>query len=256
MKLDLATKLLLLAAMGAAIASPAAFEVASVKRVTATAQGVRTSMLANPSRLDYAYVTLRDVIRQAYGVKDFQISGPDWFAVERYDIAAKPPQETPADQIPAMLQSLLSERFKLALHRDAKELPVDTLAAGRNGRRFHEADPGETPGIKLSVAEGNLVLEARATTMAGFIDFISRFVDRPIVDATGMTGPFDFTLKWIPDHAVSMNGAVAGGDAAQDAPGAPIFSAVQQQLGLTLDARKSSIEILVIDHAEKDPTGN
>jgi uncharacterized protein (TIGR03435 family) len=71
-----------------------------------------------------------------------------------------------------------------------------------------------------------------------------------------MAGPFDFTLKWIPDHPVSMNGNVAGGDAAQDAPGSPIFAAVRQQLGLSLEAKKSSVEILVIDRAEKDPTAN
>jgi uncharacterized protein (TIGR03435 family) len=246
----------LLLAAGLSAASPAAFEVASVKRVTATAQGVRTSMLANPARLDYVYVTLKDVIRQAYGVKNFQISGPDWIAVERYDIAAKPPQDTATDQIPAMLQSLLAERFKLTLHRDSKELPVYALATGRNGRRFHEAAPGGTAGIKLGVAEGNLVLDARATTVPAFIDFISRFVDRPIVDDTGMPGQFDFTLKWIPDRPVSMNGNVAGGDSAQDAPGSSIFAAVQEQLGLSLEARRGSVEILVIDHAEREPTGN
>src|ERR1051326_1052992 len=99
------------------------FEVASIKPAAPPVEGkMMIRMGGDPGRLDWTNVSLRDIIRQAYQVKDYQITGPDWMGSTRFDVVAKVPADTPRSKVPEMLQSLLAERFKLSIHRDTKEL--------------------------------------------------------------------------------------------------------------------------------------
>jgi uncharacterized protein (TIGR03435 family) len=252
---------------GQPAATPPAFEVASVKLAPpATGNGIRVSMGGDAGRVSYSNVTLRNVMTQAYKVKDRQISGPDWLDSERYDIVAKIPADTPKDQVPLMLQTLLAERFKLALHREQKVMPVYALVAGKNGAKLHEAS-SEAGGFRMSMGPKGRQLTGNASISA-LSDVLSRFMDRPVLDMTGIKGVFEISLEWTPDDSRSASkfglGApgpgrpeVAAEGKATDSADAPsIFTAVQEKLGLRLEAKKLPIEILVVDHVEKVPTEN
>jgi uncharacterized protein (TIGR03435 family) len=135
-------------AFGQSAATPLSFEVASIKPAAPPVDGrLMIRMGGDPGRLDYNNVSLKDLIRQAYGVKDYQISGPDWMASTRFDVVAKLPADTPRSKVPEMLQALLAERFKVTIHRETKELPMYALVVGKNGPKMKESevDPNAPP---------------------------------------------------------------------------------------------------------------
>jgi uncharacterized protein (TIGR03435 family) len=266
-----------------AAAQTSAFEVASIKPAAPATNGhVFIRMGGDPGRIDYNNVSLKDVLAQAYKVKRYQISGPAWIETERFDIIAKLPDGASREQVPAMLQNLLAERFKMAVHRDKKELPVYALVPGKGGPKLKKnEDPTPVPppglggkpdmvmrkgGIRMS---SNGHMEANGITLASFSDMLSNMLDRPVVDMTGIEGEYDIALDVSPEDLVGMRhmtaaagapppGARAGGEqppAADATPSASIFTAIQQ-LGLKLDSRKAPVEFIVVDKAEKVPTEN
>lgn len=122
-------------------ANPPAFEVASVKQAAPQTDGrIMVRMGGDPGRVDYANVALKAVLARAYNVKQHQITGPSWLD-ERYDITAKVPEGVAADQVPAMLQALLAERFKMAIHKETKEQPVYALVVGKSGPKLTKSEP-------------------------------------------------------------------------------------------------------------------
>jgi len=258
-----------------------AFEVASVKpSPPPTGNGIMRRLGApDPGMINYGNATLAMLISRAYGVKDFQVSGPDWLTSLGYDVVAKVPAGVPADQVPLMLQTLLAERFKLKLHRESKTIGVYALIVGKGGPKLKESDPADLagvpgPGVRMLVTPNGGREISGHMTMAQLTDVMSFFMDRPVVDSTGLTGTYDVDMAFMPDErdqmqnklgpAMAMAGPppAGGNDAARpaeavsDATAGSIFSAVQEKLGLKLDPRKSPAEILVIDHAEKIPTEN
>jgi uncharacterized protein (TIGR03435 family) len=257
------------------------FEVASVKpSPPPTGNGIMRRLGApDPGMINYGNATLAMLISRAYGVKDFQVSGPDWLTSLGYDVVAKVPAGVPADQVPLMLQTLLAERFKLKLHRESKTIGVYALIVGKGGPKLKESDPADLagvpgPGVRMLVTPNGGREISGHMTMAQLTDVMSFFMDRPVVDSTGLTGTYDVDMAFMPDErdqmqnklgpAMAMAGPppAGGNDAARpaeavsDATAGSIFSAVQEKLGLKLDPRKSPAEILVIDHAEKIPTEN
>jgi len=137
-----------LVAFGQVAADAPAFEVASVKLATSgTSVGpgggvmIQRRMGGDPGRVDYANVTLKLVLARAYGVKDFQISGPEWLDSQGYDITAKVPEGVPTSMVPAMLQRLLAERFHVVSHKEMKTLPVYALTIAKGGPKLKEIDP-------------------------------------------------------------------------------------------------------------------
>jgi uncharacterized protein (TIGR03435 family) len=297
--------LALCAAFGQSAPPLPQFEVASVKpSPPPTGHGImRRIGPPDPGMVNYGNATLTMLISRAYGVKDYQVSGPDWLDSQGYDVVAKVPAGVPADQVPLMLQALLSERFKLALHRESKTINVYALIVGKGGPKLKESDPAELaavpgrgnagfgagppappppgagpgrglppgPGVRMMVSpNGGRQLNGRMT-LAQLTDTMSFFMDRPVVDSTGLKGTYDIDMTFMPDERDQMRnrlgpamvGPPPGGvtdprpaESAEDATAGSIFSAVQEKLGLKLDARKSPAEILVIDHAEKIPTEN
>lgn len=266
------------AMFGQSSAPAPTFEVASIKPAPPpSGMMMRIQMGGDPGRINYQNVSLRDVMKQAYDVKDYQITGPDWLASLRWNITAKMPEDTSKAQVRLMLQSLLADRFHLELHRETKELPTYALVVAKGGPKLKVSEDqppagaeGRGPGGgRMMMRPGRL--EGHAFTMSQLSDMLARQVGRPILDMTGLTGNYDFTLEFTPDaqqNMAMMQGLPMpmpmGGEAADKAKaeahasegGASLFSALQEQLGLKLESRKGPVEILVVDKVEKAPTEN
>jgi len=186
----------------------------------------------------------------AYGAKDYQISGPDWLRMERYDIVATAPGTVSDDVLKLMLQKLLTERFQMTIHRETRDLPVYALVAAKGGTKLHET---ETPGRgNLRMNGGGVVFTS--TTVSELIDYMSRLrsaeMDRPVIDSTGMKGKYDFTINLFGTQE-EMMAAVSKGDF-----GSSIFTLIQEQLGLKLEPQKLPLDMVVVEKAEKIPTEN
>jgi uncharacterized protein (TIGR03435 family) len=198
--------------------------------------------------------SLADCLRYAFGLtSNDQLSGPDWIKskVVRFDIVAKAPPDTPLGQIRLMLQTLLTDRFLLALHREQKELSYVALMIGKKGPKLQEAIPdSDASGNKFLIGQ---IVSNHISTMT-LATVLSRFTGQTILDMTRLTGEYDLKLNWTPETALGR-GADAG--VSMDADTGPtLFAAVEQQLGLKLEVRKGPVEIIVIDHAEKVPVQN
>jgi len=183
-------------------------------------------------------VTLKRCLMGAYGVGQNEIlGGPDWLDQDQFDIQAKAEVSAGDEALMKMLQTLLADRFKLAVHRENKTIQAYALEIAKKGPKMEKSEPGES-----RTSNGLGLIEARSTTMAGLAQRLGRQLDRPVVDRTGLQGGFNFKLEWTPEGAQPVDGPT-------------IFVAIQQQLGLKLDPQKAPVEVLVIDHAEK-PTEN
>jgi uncharacterized protein (TIGR03435 family) len=251
---------LTLLAAGAALGQTPAFEVASVK---ATAPGPWRESKFGVDRIDLPGVTLRYCLAFAYGLKEFQVSGPPWITEQRYDIVAKGPEGTRREQLPDMLKTLLAHRFQLQAHNETKEFNVFVLSVAKNGPKLHEApaDPdAEAVGAKFGLSmsgAGVGKLEARNANMAGLANTLVRLFGSPVLDQTALTGRYDFVLEYSPEEANGMRTIIqSGGPLPPSAEsGVSIFASLQQ-LGLRLDARKAPLPAVVVDRAERVPTEN
>ncbi len=218
------------------------FDVASVRSYKPdNPNSIDSHWSENPGRLIATHITLIDVIKRAYDVKVYQISGPAWLGSERYNISAEWPASTPKEQRPLFYQTFLADRFKLAFHREKKMLPVYELRVGKNGPKMRAVDSDGNS--SMNTRRGEFVAEK--TSMRGFAETLSNELSRPVLDKTGLSGAFNFTLQFASDDS-----------APDDAASASIFTAVKEQLGLQLVATKGAIDCLIIDHAEKVPTEN
>jgi uncharacterized protein (TIGR03435 family) len=205
--------------------------------------------------------SLGDLIAFAYNVQAKQIvGGPDWMDKDRYDIAAVPEQEgvPNAEQLRTMIKKLLTDRFKLAFHNDKKELSAYVLTVGKGGQKLTPTQlKGPLPGIGIRPGAGGITLNMVNATVGDFASFLQMLVlDRPVVDQTGIKGRFDYQCTFAPDDS-QFNGhpppVPPQANATESAPG--LFEAIQQQLGLKLDAEKTPVDVIAIDHVEK-PSAN
>ncbi len=240
----------------AADANPA-FEVATIKPSDPNVPG--NWFRVNGRNFTTHNISLAGLIKFAYGVHGKQIlNGPDWIDKDTYDIAAVPDAEgQPSDkQWKGMLQKLIAERFKLVYHSDRQELAVFALTVAKDGPKnmAENTSGGSLPGMFFRGTPGGIMLPANNATMKDFTGLLQEVVlDKPVVDQTGLTGRYDFNLKWAP-----AEGEFGGhGPPASDAPDAPpgLFTAVQEQIGLKLESTKAMVDVMVIDHAEK-PSAN
>jgi len=221
-------------AFGQAPAAARVFEVATIRPAPPLDQAkvmsgqFRVGMSVDGNRVDIRFFSLADVIRTAYKVKQFQLSGPDWMSAERWDIQAKMPEGATKDDVPQMLQALLADRFKLQIHRDSKEQSVYALIVGKGGPKLTpspsakpvDPDAPKTPSNQLSVNQdgkgmvvqtseagkmrmsmgpgGTMHMETERMSMDKFAEALSAFVDRPVVDQTEIKGDyqvaFDLTM--------------------------------------------------------------
>ena len=228
------------------------FEVASIKPAPPQpADSVSTRISIDAARVIFTNVTLKNVIGEAYKVQQYQITGPALLGSRRFDIAAKIPADVPKNQVPQMLQALLADRFKLAVHRETKVLPVYTLTVGKKGAKLQTAE--SATGISSDSNRTGMHVDARVSILS-FAEFLSVRLGRPVLDRTGLSGTFDIKVDWAPDPVTQPS--PSGKETPPDpAAGPSVFTALQQQLGLKLEAAKGPVEILVVDHAE-EPSEN
>ncbi len=231
-----------------------AFEVATLKPSKPEEQG--KAFLVRGNRFRTINTTLSEMMSFAYGIHAKQVVGaPAWFDTEKFDLDAKPEGEgAPNDaQWKGMVQKLLVERLQLKFHHDKKELSVYVLAVAKSGPKLtkSEGDPNGLPGLFFRGRPGDLVVHN--ATMADFTGLLQNAVlDRPVLDKTEIPARWDFTLNWTPDD--SQFGGMAAKippptDGAAVPPG--LYTAIQEQIGLKLDATKAPAEVFVVDHIEK-----
>ena len=233
------------------------FEVATIKP-SAPDEHNFGSGVSPAGRFTAHNTSLRYLMVLAWGVHPRQIEGgPPWFESERFDIVAQPDREgSPGkQQLMAMLQKLLADRFQLRIHREEKDLAAYAITVGRQGSRLTPS-AGDSSGLPTSELDGRGSLKARNMTMAEFAEGLQGVVlDRPVIDRTGLSGRFDFTLNWAPDEFQFPNRPANAARPDTDATLPDLFKAFEDQLGLKLESTKAPVEMLVIDHAEK-PSAN
>jgi uncharacterized protein (TIGR03435 family) len=243
--------------------TPPSYEVVSIKPNKSGPGMMR--VMANGDRFSATNISLRGLIQYAYNIRmQEQVSGlSGWADSAAYDIEAKTDEEESAtlkklspeaktEQGRLIMQAMLADRFKLKVHRETKEMPVFALVIAKSGFKLKEADPNDTypNGMKgpdgighagaMMIDRGKLT--AQGIPMSALANNLTFQVHRIVVDKTGLTGKYDFTLQWSPDE-------VHGADAPESA-GPSIFTALQEQLGLKLEQSKGPVDTVVVDHVE------
>lgn len=196
-------------------------------------------------------VSLRMLLKEAYGMRDFQIDGaPGWFDSARWDVSAKSEKASSDEEMTEMLRALLVERFALKLRQEQKEVQVYALTVAKGGPKMKESAGGESEiGVRIR-GMGHLTgskasMQQLAETLSDVRLNGRAMLDRPVLDRTGLSGTYDFALEFSPDLAPS-------GDGAAPAPAGPsIFTAMGEQLGLKLETQKAPVKIFIIDHVQK-----
>jgi uncharacterized protein (TIGR03435 family) len=234
-----------------------AFDVASIKVNTGGGEvnnrPAQEKVRIEPGSLTMTNVTLITCLMDAYRIYAYQISAPGWMNSARYDITAKAAGPVSTDQLRLMLQTLLAERFHLALHHVRKDLNVYSLTPGKRGHKLREAvQPGDKA---MEMADGAVVF--RSYSIEDFIAALSGApfrIGRPVQDKTGLEGKYDFELKIAPDGLGMKHvfeGMLRGAD-----DGPTVIDLVQEQLGLRFTAVKASVDVLAVDSADRTPTAN
>lgn len=244
------------------VSHPAAFEVASVK-ITQFAKGggeerggVRRGIKTSPGSVSIQAMPLTDIVQWAYGVKEYQVDGPRWTDTVGFDIFAKAQGPAGDIELQSMMRTLLAERFKLEFHRQNRELPVYDMIVAKGGHKLKPSSGEGESRFNPGPGGGKMALHAEKTTMAQFADLLSRPLQRPVLDKTGLTGSFDFTIDLMSYIPLDANGKPAPDKVAVEDRDTIILMALQQQLGLKLEPKKAPVEVLIIDHAEQVPVEN
>ncbi len=249
------------------------FEAASLKPVTQTGRPGPPRMKGGPGTDDpttwsYQSATLASLIGEAFSKKFFEVVAPDWTQWGRFDVIAKVPPGTTPEQFRSMLQNLLVERFQLAVHLEKKQATGYALKLAANRTKLRESvpvlrQPDPVPGgpvvgpdgypvfrkgsgISMAIMDGRARYALRNETVSAFAEKLGGQLRGIVTDETGLAGKYDIDLYW-DARTVSPPGEELGPD---------LIHAVKEQLGLTLEARKVSAEMLVIDHAERVPAAN
>ena len=231
----------------AAIKAPA-FEVASVKRAAGGGPpgDIPRNMDSSPGSFVMRNVPLRYALEWAYDLKDYEISGPDWIVSEdRYDIFAKAAGPATNEQMRPMLQTLLLERLKMKVHRETRQLPVYVLLPGKGPAKVNPASPD---GEATLGGSGTAVI-FHNQPISRFAFMLTRRMDRPVLDKTGLTGVYDYSID--------LSGLGFNGQPPQNPNAGPsVFTAVQDDLNLRLEAQRAPIDVLVVDQVDRIPIEN
>ncbi|HLX46266.1 MAG TPA: TIGR03435 family protein [Bryobacteraceae bacterium] len=241
---------------------------------------------SDPGRITWSYATLKGIVMLAYDMKNYQVNGPEWLGSQRYDVAAKVPEGSTKEQVMAMWQNLLAERFGMTLHRESREFRVEELVVASGGHKLVEVpeDPAAADGppkfsngklnsagfvtmVEVTGATGPRALSmAKAQPLSKLTEMLTNQLRRPVLDKTGLAGHYDFRIEFAPNMAgvpppptlappPPLPDGINPGNSASE-PGPELAAAVQKQLGLKLVASRAKLDVLVIDKAEKIPTEN
>lgn len=266
------------------------FEVASIRPAAPMDASVKIGMHIDGSQVRFTDLSVRDCMRIAWQVKDYQVVGPEWIATDRFDIVAKLPAGANSDQVQEMLQNLLTDRFKITFHHDTKEFAVYALVPAKSGIKLKETAPdattdsaapksnlnvtasGSAAGVFVDLGQGawysfaDNKLTGHKLNMTRIADTLSRYMDKPVVDMTGapVNTNYDFSFEISADDYRTMlirtalrNGVTLppGAEKLADAP-TDTLSAAMEASGLRLESRKAPQDVMVIDHADKTPGDN
>lgn len=243
-----------------ALAQTAQFEAASVKPAAPDARGMRCTGgpgTSDPGLLRCDSYSLSFLVMMAYNLRSFQLTAPGWMDTARYDVVAKIPPGADRRQFGLMQQRLLVERFGLQVHFEKKDMTVYELTVAKGGPKLTESQepaavkpeaawkpPAFGPPVR-TMARVNLTGES----MADLANFLSNQLGRPVTDATGLGGRYDYALSFL----MEPGGRAAAPEAADAGPefGVGLIDAVRDELGLRLEKKKGQADVLVVDHAEK-----
>jgi uncharacterized protein (TIGR03435 family) len=245
--------LVFLAAAGGVLAQAGEFEVATIKRTPPEWRGGRFIRMTAPTRFAATNYTPRVLIAAAFSLNpQAVVGGPAWIDTDSYDVVAVTPGETrpSLDQQMSMLRKLLSDRFRLTFRREEKEMSAYVLTLARGGPKLKDTtlSPDEDPVIVTQLSPGNAKLPGRNASMAQFAAVMQRSIfDRPVLDKTGLSGRYDFDLEWTPDE--TQFGGVVKETPQSTKP--PLFTALQEQLGLKLESMKAPVLVLAINNIER-----
>jgi uncharacterized protein (TIGR03435 family) len=238
---------------------PPAFEVASIRTGAPFSMDLLRSggigMKVEPGRVVIRCWSFSDLIGAAYRVRTDQVEGPDWMNTFRFDIQATMPQESTAEQVPEMLQALLTARFQLRARRSQKEMTVYALTVKRGGPRVQESAPTDTtpPGCVIISGGHRLCHRMTMSALADLLTQLNRMyaamppggmnwgIEAPTVDMTGITVAYDFAMDY--------------GPGPEETGGGSVIDAVDR-LGLKLEKQKRPYDLIIVEHLEKAPTAN
>jgi uncharacterized protein (TIGR03435 family) len=239
----------------------------------------------DPGQITWSNAALRNVLMTAYDMQMYQITAPDWLSNARYDIVAKVPEGATKEQVAVMWQNLLKERFGMVVHRESKEFQVEELTVAKGGLKMKQTElaadaepftpdsvkPGKngTPdfsGTGLIVRifpgpdGGSAHMVAKGLTMPEIAVKFGQTQRHPVIDKTGLTGRYDFTVEFTldlsslpPPPGLPPQPPASG---VPSDPGSTFPSAIEKQLGLKLTPGKAMLDVIVVDRAEKTPTEN
>ena len=264
------------------------FEVVSIKPAGDQIQQVGVGLHIDGSQVGLTSLSVKDVVSMAYQVKPNQIFGPDWISSQRYNIAAKIPDGGSQNQVREMIQSLLGDRFQMKMHREKRDFQVYALGAGKNGVKMTALPPdpdsdnsrpapiaaggfGSENGVAMTLGNGSTLslgatsFDAKKLSMAQLAELLTRFMDRPVVDSTGLNGQYDFSLQLTPEDraALLIRSAINAGITlppqamrALDSGSNASLTTSLEKLGITLQSTRAPLDVIVIDSILKTPTEN
>jgi len=266
------------------------FEVASVKPAELDPAKLlsgqqRIGAAIDPARVDLRSLSLSDLIRTAYRVKAYQISGPDWINTLRFDVVAKLPEGAKRSEIPDMLQTLLEQRFQLKLHHSTKDANGYELVVAKGGARLKESAWAPTPDsgviqsnsaldnkggvtmtspngiIKQTTGPKGMHLDIQGMTLPALGEYLARLTLSPVVNQTDLKGRYDFVLDLSREELVALARADGGAlgpplQTPEPDPDAVTLAVSLDRIGLKLNPHKQPVDLLVIDHLEKSPIEN
>ena len=229
------------------VARPA-FDAASIRPASDSA---RSDIQTAPGTLTVRNQSLQFMLHWAYDTPPFQVIGPAWLNDARFDVLAKSESGGDDAQLRLMLQGLLATRFGVVTHPEQKETQVYTLTLAKGGPKFQESKDEGPP----EFTNGPGLLIAHRVTMADLAAKISEPLNRPVIDETNLTGKYEIRID-VAAYMQSQSGGDAKGGGIQIDVMSVLFNALQAQLGVKLESKKATVNMLVLDHAEKVPTEN
>ena len=249
--------LVLLSGVASAQTASPAFESADVHVSPRSTNPTMRGGALRGGRYEVRTATMVDLISAAYSMESNKVlGGPNWLDWDRFDVIAKAAQGTKQDDLNRMLQNLLADRFKLTVHKDTRPMPAFALSVGSGKHKLKEASGGQPgcQGVPQNPAPGTIpyqVISCHGMTMSAVADVLrdigdGTYLPDPVVDQTGLSGTWDFDLKWTARNRLAQ----AGSD------GISLFDAVDKQLGLKLEPKKTPLPVLVIDSVNQTPTPN
>jgi uncharacterized protein (TIGR03435 family) len=224
---------------GAPAQSAPAFEVASIRRNLSG--DLNTRLNISGGRFTATNASLKTLIRNAYEILSFQLAGgPRWLDTDMYDIVATTAggERISADQLKLLLQNLLADRFQLKVHWETRETSVYALVLMKGGPKFRESSGEREPSINTQKGPGKAQMNGIGEPISILAGNLGNQLGRIVLDKTGLPGVYDWMLEWDPDQTAESTRP-------------SLFTALQQQLGLRLEAQRGPMETLVIDSVQR-----